>query len=229
MTEQPYTENPVSKLQPLDFRLVLDDGVAALFQALVVDYERLEVPVYTVTVTIAAYVRHEADKQLQEFLGGMRAAFELLPEPEPDDGSPDDEEPFDIRTQVQIELNLVRLRGDGPVGVAATVETSIGPEQATTGGGPEVRAVTELPLLAHIPPGGNDHYWYAYCNRKLKGTVDPSIGSGSIRNPPTTVNANNSGTLKARQIIVHSGGGMTYSFHGSFSGPHHHPYTGGTC
>ena len=83
MTEQPYTENPVSKLQPLDFRLVLDDGVAALFQALVVDYERLEVPVYTVTVTIAAYVRHEADKQLQEFLGGMRAAFELLPEPFP--------------------------------------------------------------------------------------------------------------------------------------------------
>ena len=229
MTEQPYSENPVSKLQPLDFRLVLDNGVAAVFQALVVDYERREVPVYTVTLTIAASVRREADKQLQEFLGGMKAAFELLPEPEPDDGSPDDEEPFDISTQVQIELNLVRLRGDGPVGVAATVETSIGPEQATPGGGPEVRAVTEIPLPARIPPGGRDHYWYAYCNRKLTGTVDPSIGSGSMRNPPKNVNANKSDSLTARQIIVHSGGGMTYSFLGSFSGPHSKPYTGGTC
>jgi hypothetical protein len=229
MTEQPYAENLVSKLQPLNFRLVLDDGVAAVFQAPAVGYEQREVPVYTVTVTIAASARREADKQLQEFLGRMQAGFELLPELPPDDGSPDDEEPFDISKQIQIELNLVSLKGDGPVGVAAVVETSIGPGQAALGGDPEVRAVNEIPLPVRIPHGGKDHYWYAYCNRKLKGTVDPSIGSGSMRNPPKNVNANKSDSLTARQIIVHSSGGMTYSFTGSFSGPHSGPYTGGTC
>src|SRR5215813_1438938 len=99
MTDQPGEENPVGKLQPLHFRLILDDDVAAVYQALAVDYDRPEVPVYTVTLTIASDVRREAEEQLLAFLGEMRAAFELVPEPELDGGSPDDEEKFDIRTQ----------------------------------------------------------------------------------------------------------------------------------
>jgi hypothetical protein len=60
MTEQPGREIPVSKLQPLDFRLILDDGKAAVYQAVTVDREVPGVPVYTVTVTIGSDVRREA-------------------------------------------------------------------------------------------------------------------------------------------------------------------------
>ena len=177
MTEQPYGENPVSKLQPLDFRLLLDDGKAAVYQALTVDYEHPGVPVYTVTVTIASAVRREAEKQLQAFLGEMKAAFALLPEPPPDDDPPDDKDEFDIETQMRIELNLVSIRGlkdDELVGVVAIVETTIGPERDTSGsdvaedgsrkrrqsGLPHrtPRARRERPVLVGVlqPPAGRD-------------------------------------------------------------------------
>jgi hypothetical protein len=231
MTEQPGGEIPVSKLQPLDFRLILDDGKAAIYQAVTVDREVPGVPVYTVTVTIASDVRRKAEEQLQAFLGEMRAAFSLLREPPPEDGPPDDEE-FDINTQMQIELNLVSLNGlkdDELVGVAATVETSVGPGQITSGSDADSGVVIRNVAPNTIPPGGKDQYWWAFCNYKLQGTVTPTGGSGNMRNPRTNVNVSNPHSLTARQIIVHSDHGMSYFFGGSFSGPHSGPRKGKPC
>jgi len=239
MTEQPAGEIPVSKLQPLDFRLILDDEKAAVYQAVTVNHEVPEVPVYTVTVTIDSAVRRDAEEQLLTFLGGMKAAFELRPAPEPDDRPPDDEEPFDLGTQMQIELNLVSIKGlkdDELVGVTATVETSVGPEQATggsdqaTGGSDAESGIAVLAVAPNtIPPGGKDQYWWAFCNRKLQGTVTPTGGSGTIRDPRINVSLGNPHTLTARQIIVHSDGGMAYYFGGTFSGPHSGPRKGRPC
>jgi hypothetical protein len=231
MTEQPGREIPVSKLQPLDFRLILDDGKAAVYQAVTVDREVPGVPVYTVTVTIGSDVRREAEEQLQAFLGEMRAAFALRPEPEPDNGPPD-EEPFDINTQMQIELNLVSLNGlkdDELVGVAALVETSVGPGQVTGGSDADSEVAVRNAAPNNIPPGGQDQYWLAFCNYKLQGTVTPSGGSGNMRSPQKNVSVGNPNSLTARQIIVHSDNGMSYSFGGSFSGPHSGPKKGKPC
>lgn len=229
MTEQPGGKDPVSKLQPLDFRLILDDGVAAVYQAVTVNYELPQVPVYTVTLTIASAVLRQAGEQLQAFLSEMRAAFELTPAPEPDDGPPDDEEPFDINTQMQIELNLASVKGDGPVGVVAVVETSIGSEQAMSASYVGDAAVTGGPQPYRIPPGGRDQYWWAYCNRKLTLTVTPTIGYGTIRSPQKNVSVGNPGSLTARQVIVASRTGMSYRAAGSFSGPHGGPRNGKPC
>jgi hypothetical protein len=241
MSEQPYGQNPVSKLEPLDFRLLNDDGKAAVYQAMTVDYEHPRVPVYTVTVTIDSAVRREAGEQLQSFLGEMKAAFSLLPEPPPDDESPDDDSP-DIETEMGIELNLISIRGlkdDELVGVFAIVETTIGPEGDTSGSDVAEDAVAEEAAVRAaapntIPLGGNAQYWWAFCNRQLDGTVTPSGGAGTMRqwrrDPGTPVSLGYPGTLyNVRQIIVRSAGGMAYAFGGTFKGPHSGPRPGKPC
>jgi hypothetical protein len=242
MSEQPDGQNPDSKLEPLDFRLLNDDGKAAVYQAVTVAYEHPQVPVYTVTVTIASAVRREAEEQLQSFLSEMKAAFSLLPElpPDdysPDDDSPDDEDSFDIETQMGIELNLVSIRGlkdDELVGVSAIVATTIGPGGDTSGSDVAVEAAVRAVAPNTIPPGGKDHYWWAFCNRRLDGTVTPSGGSGTMRqwkkDNGTPVGLGNPETLyDVRQIIVRSAGGMAYAFGGPFKGPHAGPRPGKPC
>jgi hypothetical protein len=241
MSERPYGQNPVSKLEPLDFRLLNDDGKAAVYQAMTVDYEHPRVPVYTVTVTIASAVRREAGEQLQAFLGEMKAAFSLLPEPPPDDDPPDDEDEFDIETQMRIDLNLISIRGlkdDELVGVFAIVETTIGPEGDTSGSNVAEDAVAEEAVVRAAAPnyalGGIAQYWWAFCNRQLDGTVTPSGGTGTMRqwrvDPGTPVSMGHPGTLKkVRQIIVRSAHGMGYAFGGTFKGPHSGPRPGKPC
>ena len=242
MSERPDGQNPVSKLEPLDFRLLDDDGKTAVYQAMTVDYEHPRVPVYTVTVTIDSAVRREAGEQLQSFLGEMKAAFSLLREPPPDDDSqdddsPDDEESFDIETQMGIELNLVSIKGlkdDELVGVSAIVETTIGPEGDTSGSDVAVEAAVRAAAPNYISPGGKDQYWWAFCNRRLDGEVIPSGGAGTMRqwkkDPGTNVSKGNPRTLKTvRQIIVRSPNGMAYAFGGTFKGPHAGPRPGRPC
>jgi hypothetical protein len=237
MSEQPDEQYPVSKLEPLDFRLLNDDDKAAVYQAMTVDYEHPRLPVYTVTVTIASAVRRAEEEQLQSFLSEMKAAFSLLPEPPPDDDSPDDEDPFDIETQMRIELNLISIRGlkdDELVGVSAIVETTIGPEGGTSGSDVADEAAVRAVAPNTIPPGGKDHYWWAFCNRQLNGMVTPSGGTGTMRqwkkDQGKKVSLGNPGTLKnVRQIIVHSAYGMAYAFGGTFNGPHAGPRPGKPC
>jgi hypothetical protein len=236
MSEQPDGQDPVSKLEPLDFRLLNDDGKAAVYQAVTVDYEDPRVPVYTVTVTIDSAVHREAGEQLQSFLGEMKAAFSLLPEPPPDDDSPDDDSP-DFDTEMGIELNLVSIRGlkdDELVGVFAIVETTIGPEGDTSGSDVAVEAAVRAAVPNTIPPGGKPQYWWAFCNRQLDGTVTPSGGTGTMRqwrrDPGQPVSLGYPRTLrKVRQIIVRSAGGMAYAFGGTFKGPHSGPRPGRPC
>ena len=125
-----------------------------------------------------------------------------------------------IGTRLPLELNLVSIKGEGPVGVAAIVETSIGRGQDAPASYAEGGAAAEHANVT-LPRGGKPHYWYAYCNQKLKGTVTPSFGSGTIRKYHQTLNVSvgHPNSLTARQIVVRSGGGITYTFGGTFSGP----------
>jgi hypothetical protein len=236
MSEQPDGPNPVSKPEPLEFRLLNDDGKTAVYQAVTVDYEHPRVPVYTVTVTIDSAVRREAGERLRSFLGEMKAAFSLLPEPPLDDDSPDDDSP-DIETEMGIELNLVSIKGlrdDELVGVSAIVETAIGPEADKSGSDVAVEAAVRAAVPNTIPPGGQPHYWWAFCNRRLDGTVTPSGGAGTIRqwrrDQGQPVSLGNPRTLyDVRQIIVRSANGMAYAFGGTFKGPHSGPRPGTPC
>ncbi len=224
MTEQPGSygpDNPVGELQPLGFELAYDDGHAAVYQATVKDEKAPGSPVYALTVTIASSVRKEAEKQLRVFLDEMRAAFALLREPVPQDGGPDDEEPFDIDTQIQIEPRLVSLDGAGPVGVTVTVETTTGIGQAPGGSDPAGGTATEQVLGFRVGPG-RDQYWYARGNNRFTATVRPRSGYGTIRKPVINVAAGGTYRLTARQVIVHGGppAGMNYLLTGTFNGPH---------
>ncbi len=143
--------------------------------------------------------------------------------PLPEDGPLEAGEPFDIKTQMQIELDLVSVKSDGPVGAVATIATSVGPSQPA----PATSALGEtafgLGVTFHISPGGKDHYWYAYCNRKLRATVTPQGGAGTMQgppNPPVNVNVNYPRIMTAREVIVHSANGMDYLFGGSFNSHH---------
>jgi hypothetical protein len=219
MTEQPSgvgPGNPVGKLQPLSFQLVADDGQAALYEALVADGKAPGSPVFAVTVTVASSVRREAGKELEASLSEMKAAFVLLPEPPPGNGGPGDEEPFDISTQMQIELRLASFDGAGPVGVAVTVETTTGIVPAPVGSDPDVGTAAEGDLPRTVGAGLDD-YWHAYPDQRFTATVKPSAGQGTIRNPQANVYTGGTYYLTAKAVIVHAAQrAMTYSLTGSF-------------
>lgn len=223
MTELPGSpgpDSPVGGLAPVDFELQSDDGYAAVYQAVVNDEAAPDSPVYTLTVTVASSVREQAGQQLQEYLGTMKVAFELLPQPIPPDDGPDGE-PFDIGSQMEIELRLVGFQGVGRVAVAVTVETTTGIGQAPSGSDSADAAATKPSVDFHVGPN-LDHYWHARRNRSFTATVTPTSGSGTIGNPVTFVaQGRPAGKLTAREVIVHGDppGGMDYLFNGLFWGP----------
>jgi hypothetical protein len=220
MTEQPGgvgPGNPVGKLQPLSFQLISDDGHAALYRALVADGKAPGSPVFSVTVTVASSVRRDAGKELETSLGEMKAAFVLLSEPPPDNGESGDEEPFDINTQMRIELGLASFDGAEPVGVAVTAETTAGTVPAPAGSDPGGGAAAKGEQLSHTVGAGLDDYWHADSGQRFTATVKPSAGEGTIGNPQANVFAGGTYYLTAKTVIVHaSQRAMTYSLTGSF-------------
>jgi hypothetical protein len=224
MTEQPGSSGPddlVGPLQPLQFELERDDGRAAVYQAVVKDETAPRSPVYALRVTVASSIRKDSGPQLETFLGGMMAAFALLPEPVPEDDGPDDGEPFDIRTQIQFAPALVSLDGAGPVGVAMAVQTMTGIGQAPSGSDPAGGTAPEGLRLYKVPPN-QDHYWYTPHKQRFTATVKPRSGYGTIGNPVSNVAAGGTYHLTSAVVIVHGNppAGMTYLFGGTFNGPY---------
>ena len=223
MTEQPGSsgpDDPVGQLTPLHFELDHDDGREAVYRAVVKDETAPRSPEYALMVTVDSSIRQDAEPQLQTFLDGMMGGFVLLPEPVPEDGGPDDGQPFDIGTQIQFEPRLLSLEGAGPVGVAVTVETPTGIGQAPIGSDPASGTATEPGRLYRVGPN-QDHNWYARGNNRFTATVRPRSGYGTIRNPVTPVDAGGTYRLTASRVIVHGDppAGMTYALTGSFNGP----------
>jgi len=219
MTEQPSSpipDNPVGELAPVNFQLQSDDGYEAVYQAVVAG-EAPDLPVYTLTLTIASSVRQQAGQQLQVFLDTMTVAFAILPGPVPPDDGPD--EAFDIGSQLKIEFGLVPFQGAGPVAVGVTVATTTGigqaPSASDSADGPAGGRTVEF----HVGPN-LDHYWHARGNHSFTATVTPKSGSGTIRNPVTFVAVGRGGQLTARQVIVRGNppGGMDYLLSGRFRG-----------
>lgn len=212
MTDQP-SDLPAMDPQPLDFNPIQREGPVTAFQALVMGDKASGSPVFALTVSIASSDFSEMEKEFLGLLGKTRAAFAILPEPESDEGEPDDDEPFDIRTQIAIEPRLLTIDRKGIVGVAVTVQIAIDNDLATDS---EVEAAQDFKAGPHK----KDQYWYAH---KLKrGTCTPTGGSGTIRAPKgkaIPVSLGHPNGLKAKEIIVHSDKGMNYNFSAGFDGP----------
>jgi hypothetical protein len=212
------TEPP---LEPVDFQLRSDNGEEAIYQAVVED----DTAVYTLTATVASLLRKEAGPQLTSFLGAMRVAFTLLPEPVSEDGGSGIDEKFNLTSQISFELGLAEFNGTGPVGVAVTVNTTSGIGQAPGGVDPieagPAGAGPPVQLFDDRVGPNVDAYWHARGRHKLTATISPTSGKGTIRNPLTTVVQNNKYQLTAMQVIVHGDppGGMDYLFYGRFNGP----------
>ena len=240
MTDQPSgggQDNSVPELKPLKFQLIADDGHVASYQALVggqdspvggqgTPAEDQNAPVadqnapdsagFTVTVTIASSVQRGAEKDIQTLLGGMKAAFEILPGPPPDNGGSGDEEPSgtgeqpsieelsDSKQPVRIEFSLANHGDSGPAGVAVTV-------QKTTG------MAIEKYLPEELNAGLYD-YWCVDTGQSINASVTVYVGTGTISPPSTDVYARpESYNFKAKKIIVHAGpNAITYSLTGSF-------------
>lgn len=212
MTYQP-SDLPAMELQPLDFKPIQRDGPVTVYEALVMGDKASGSPVYALTVSIASSDFREAEKEFLGFLSQTRAAFAILPEPESDEGVPDDDEPFDIRAQIAIEPRLVTIDREGIVGVAVTVQIAIENDLAA-----DSEAVVANDFT--VGPHHKNQYWYAH---KLKrATCTPTGGSGTIRAPKgkaIPVSLGHPGSLKAKEVIVHSDKGLNYNFSAGFDGP----------
>jgi hypothetical protein len=212
MTNQ-SSDLPEVELKSLDFRPIQGNGPVTVYQALVVGDKASGSPVFALTASIASSDFHEMEKEFLGFLSQTRAAFAILPEPESGEGEPDDDEPFDIRTQIAIEPKLITIDREGIVGVAVTVQIAIGNDLAVTA---EADAVRDFKAGPH----NKDQYWYAH---KLKrATCTPTGGSGTIRAPKgkaIPVSLGYPGSLKAKEVIVHSDKGLNYNFSAGFDGP----------
>ena len=129
MTDQqssPGAGNPVVDLEPLKFEPPKDDGHEAVYRAEVSGGNTPEAPVFALTVTVASPGGDkQASADLKAFLQQMRAGFALtalIPDgDQPGDQNP---EPFNIKTDILIEPELVRPSTD-TLGVAVVVQTPI--------------------------------------------------------------------------------------------------------
>ena len=152
----------------------------------------------------------------------MKAAFVLLPEPPPDDGGPDVEQPFDIETQAKIEFRLASFTGPEPAGIALTVVTTVGPGSAPAGsamrdtrGGPTIH--TDLP---HHLGAGQSHYWHSNSDSSFTAFVTPSIGDGTLssdKKKPIALHQGQPSSMSGKEVTVTASdkGSMTYNFTGS--------------
>lgn len=221
MTDQSSGTGPndpvKEQLQPLGFELISNDGHSASYEALVEVDKAPGSPVFAVTVTLASSVLSQAEKEVLDLLGGMKAAFVVLPAPPPDSGGSGDEEAFDINEQLLIEIGLASYGGTGPVGVNVTIETVTGVVPLPIGSAPVGGPVIHIDLPNTIGAGLDD-YWGAKPNQSFTATVEITMGEGTVRNPLQSVYAVNTYYAAGRQVIVHAGArhSMSYSMSGNF-------------
>lgn len=217
MTEQSNGASPeisVGAPRPLNFQLIADDGATAVYEALVVDGETPGSPVFGLTVTVASSIRRDSGKEVDDLLAGMKAAFVLLTEPPPDNGGPDDEQPFDSNTQVGIGFRLASFDGPEPAGLAFTVETTTGIVQFSEPGGEATVA------LAHHIGAGLSDYWHSNSSSSFTAYVTSSIGDGTLSSPgkpSKALHAHQTCSTSGKEVIVTASQsrGMTYSLTGS--------------
>lgn len=218
MTEQSSGASPeisVGEPRPLNFQLIADDGLTAVYEALVVDCETPGSPVFGLTVTVASSIRRDSGKEVDDLLASMKAAFVLLTEPPPDNGGPGDEQPFDSNTQVGIGFRLASFDGPEPAGLAFTVETTTGIVQFPEPGGEAIVA----PLPHHLGAGLSD-YWHSNSSSSFTAYVTPSIGDGtlsSLGKPSKALHAHQTSSTSGKVVVVTASQnrGMTYSLTGS--------------
>jgi|HubBroStandDraft_1064217.scaffolds.fasta_scaffold25039_4 hypothetical protein len=220
MTDQSSGTGPDDQLQPLDFRLISNDGHSASYEALVEVAQAPGSPEFSVTVTLASSVLSQAEKEVLDLLGMIKAEFVVLSGLPPDSG-PGDEEAFDIKEQLLIEIGLASYDGAGPVSVAVTIETVTGvvplPPRSDPVGDPVIH--TDLPRTLGA---GLDDYWRAKPYQPFMATVNVTTGLGTVRPPKQSVYAVNTYHPTGKQVIVHaSQRSMNYSLSGDFVlGPH---------
>jgi len=247
MTEQRIEDNRdvddggISDLRPLVFALQSDDGIAAVYEA-VVDYAEgsvdrdtqpasaaaietqtfaavpavvtdvSDVPAYSVTVTAPSPQGNaQAQQELDAFLADIRAQF-LLTGPFADDGvSGQVAPPVDLSSEISFEIGIKDPKAVSGNFGVVAILEATVEEEAPGGTAPQTSGVVTS-VLAH-----RDHRYAARGGIK-KATVTALGGRGSIRRPALhLLVGGGSQSVRGATVWVHGETRLRYRFVGKFN------------
>jgi hypothetical protein len=197
----PWAEIPILGLQPVKFKPVASDPRLAVYQALIKS-PAPDMPTFSLTVTTASPGDdQQAERELQSLLSNMRAGV-LVADGGPVQDAPDDPEPFNPDTQIEIRIEPVEpVTTERTFGVIMVIQTAVD-------SGPEAEAEADLAAPAAAPrsnyrvPQRKEHKYTA--NHAMIATVTAISGSGRLRPPGGPVSAGDSTSTnnKRRTVFV---------------------------
>jgi hypothetical protein len=199
----PWAENPISELQPLNFKPVHpSDPRLVAYQALIKS-PAPGIPMFSVTVSAASPGDdQQAERELQSLLSNMRAGL-LVTEGGPVQDAPDDPKPFNPDTEIEIKIELVEQgTTERTFGVIMAIQTAV---DSGTEAEADQAALAAARSAHGTVPKGRDHKYTA--PRRMWATVTSISGSGSVRSPVDPVPAGGTGYAYGRTVYVH---GYTY-------------------
>jgi hypothetical protein len=193
----PWAENPISELQPLNFKPVPTDPRLVAYQALIKS-PAPGMPMFSVTVTAASPGDdQQAERELQSLLSNMRAGL-LVTEGGPVQDAPDDPEPFNPDTEIEIKVELVEQgTTERTFGVIMVIQTAV---DSGTEAEADLAAPTAVPSPYYTAPKKKRHKFTA--THPMYATVTANGGSGSLRPPGGSVSAPDSTSTNKKHRTV---------------------------
>ena len=196
----PWAEISILGLQPVKFKPVASDPRLAVYQALIKS-PAPDMPTFSLTVTTASPGDdQEAERELQSLLSNMRAGV-LVADGGPVQDPPDDPEPFNPDTQIEIRIEPVEpVTTERTFGVIMVLQTTVdsGPEAEAEAG---LAAPVPAPSPNYRVPQGKEHKYTA--NHAMIATVTAIPGSGRLRPPGGPVSAGGSTSTNKKKRTVH--------------------------
>lgn len=192
-----WAETPILDLQPLNFKPVPSDPRLIAYQALIKS-PAPGIPMFSLTVTAASPGDdQQAERDLQSLLSNMRAGV-LVADGGPVEDPPDDPEPFNPDTEIEIKAELVESgTTERTFGVIMVIQTAVD-------SGTEAEADLAAPAAAasadYKVPQGREHKFTA--NHRMFATVTAIAGSGSLRPPGGSVSAGDSTSTNKKHRTV---------------------------
>jgi hypothetical protein len=214
----PWAEIPILDLKPLNFKKLPpppDDSRVVAYQALIKSPEP-GMPMYSLTVTAASPGDdQQAERELQSLLSNMRAAL-LVTAGGPVQDPPDDPEPFNPDTEIEIKTELVAQgTTERTFGVIMVLQTAVdsGPEteaEAEAEAEADLAAPAAAPSSYYTAPKNKRHKFTA--NHRMYATVTATGGAGSLQPPGGSVSAGYCTSTNKKQRTVYVRGNPYLQF-----------------
>ena len=177
-----WAETPILDLQPLNFKPVPSDPRLIAYQALIKS-PAPGIPMFSLTVTAASPGDdQQAERDLQSLLSNMRAGV-LVADGGPVEDPPDDPEPFNPDTEIEIKAELVESgTTERTFGVIMVIQTAV--DSGTEGGKRTLQHLPPLPARLQGPAGkGTQIYGESpnVCDRDRHRGVRITSATGRFR------------------------------------------------